>query len=442
MRSAHANADIRGARRPGVAWRLLAPLVAAASACAPTWKAPLVVDSREVARAMHDPADVATDFDPASVPVFDPPQKLRPCCAFGQDLRAEVGPVPVPLYKNENIRGPEDIGPHGYDKGDATRERNGLVYTCRGGFLDIAHVRDTADRTLFLTLQLVRRLPDEATVDWPEEGTKRRVVVKALPPGLLERHGRWKTAVTLASWAVYQISTWHEVVTWYGFESVPGVSERLSSFSPEDVYSNVLGINLAAGLILDGEIRSREEYDVAMQAWIREALRRLGALPRDGARAAMQAVDGLWWDSRKRMPDFTLVTRRYIHTESPIPAWLVQDPAVRRACEGQPPPLPLVIDHRLGDREISELAAVEFEFGTWLPKNFPLPIAEGTTLTQADIPAIAAAIRQEGAQVFGPDFDEPGAGRADEPPGKGEKEKIVRRAVTGRRRPATTPAGP
>lgn len=400
-----------------------------------------MVDSREVARALRDPADVGTSFDPASVPVFDPPKKLRPCCAFGQDLRAEVGPVPVPLYKNENIRAPEEIGPHGYDKGEATRERNGLVYTCRGGFLDIAHVRDMADRTLFLTLQLVRRLPDGATIDWPEEGTKRRVVVKPLPEGLLARHGRWKTAAMLASWAVYQLSTWHEVVTWYGFESVPGVSERLSSFSPEDVYSNVLGINLATGLILAGEIRSREEYDLAMQAWIREGLRRLGVVSKDGARAAMQAVDGLWWDSSKRVPEFTLVTRRYIHTEPQVPAWLVSAPAVREACSGQPPPLPLVIDHRIGEREISDLVTVEFEFGTWLPKNFPLPLAEGTTVTQADFPVIMDDIRREGAASLGPEFDKPGAGKAEKPPAK-ENQKIVRRPVTGRPGPATTPARP
>jgi len=388
--------------------RLLAPLVAALAACAPTWKAPLVVDDREVARALHDPADVGARFDPATVPEIAAPQKLRPCCAFGQDLRAEVGPVPVPLYKNENIRSPDELGPHGYDRGGAAPERNGLVYTCRGGFLDIAHVRDTADKTLFLTLQLVRALPGEVTVEWPEEGTKRRVKLSPLPKGLLERHGRWKTATMLASWAVQQLATWHEVVTWYGFESVPGVSERLSAFSPEDVYSNVLGIKLAAGLIMDGEIRSREEYDLAMQAWLREALRRLGAVSKQDARAAMQAVDGLWWDSRKRIPEFTLVTRRYVHHDSPVPAWLVRAPDIRKRCAGQPPPLPMVLEHRLGDQEIEELVTVEFEFGSWLPQRFALPIAEGTTMTPRDFPAIFEAIRREGAEAFGPDFDKPG----------------------------------
>ncbi|MBZ5713783.1 DUF4056 domain-containing protein [Nannocystis pusilla] len=390
--------------------RSLALVAAALAACAPTWKAPLVVDHREVARALHDPADVGARFDPKAVPVIAAPHKLRPCCAFGQDLRAEVGPVPVPLYKNENIRSPDELGPHGYDRGGASPERNGLVYTCRGGFLDIAHVRDTADKTLFLTLQLVRALPGEVTVEWPDEGTQRRVKLKALPKGLLERHGRWKTATLLAGWAVQQLATWHEVVTWYGFESVPGVSERLSAFSPEDVYSNVLGINLAAGLILDGEIRSREAYDTAMQAWLREALRRLGAVSKQEARAAMQAVDGRWWDSRKRIPEFTLVTRRYVHNDSPVPAWLVDAPDIRKTCSGQPPPLPLVLEQKIGEHEIAALVTVEFEFDSWLPERFPLPIARGSTVTPRDFSAIFAGIRAEAVEAFGPDFDKPDDG--------------------------------
>lgn len=388
----------------------LASIVVSLSACAPTWKAPLLVDGREVARALHDPADVGTSFDPKTVPKFDPPEKLRPCCAFGQDLRAEVGKVPVPIYKLENIRSLEEIGPHGYDKGDGVRERNGLVYTCRGGFIDIAHVRDNADKTLFLAMQIARALPNGITIDWPEEGTLRRVIVEPLPQGLLAGHGRWKTATVLASWAAYHLSTWHEVVTWYGFESVPGVSERLSSFSPEDIYSNALGTNIAAGMVMAGEVRSREAYDVAMQGWIHEALRRLGVVAKDDARAAMQAVDGLWWDSRKRVPDFTLVTRRYLHSESPVTPWLVSDPKTRATCEDQPPPLPLIIEHHLGEREIADLVTVEFEFSSWLPKNFPLPLAEGKRVTQRDFPEILADIRRSGAETFGPDFDQPGPG--------------------------------
>lgn len=397
---------------------LLGGIVLANLACAPNWHAEVQADTRQVARALDDPVDLGpAQFDPATVPDIRAPHKLRPCCAFGQDLHAKVGPVPVPFYENANVLSPREVGPHGYDKGDLTREHNGLVYTCRGGFIDIAHIRDHADRTLYLALEIARALPDGVTITMPEEGTLRRVIVKPLPAELLARHGRWAVATTLASWAAYQLSVWHEVVTWYGWESVKGVSEKLSAFSPEDLYSNALGVKLAAGIVLSREVRTREEYEAAMTAWITEALRRLEVVEKVDARAAMQAVDGLWWDASKRLPDWRLVTRRALDFESPVSGWLVADAvadgpvalSLRRTCPKQPPPLPLQVPQTLGDAKIAELAVVELEFSSWIPEHFPLPIARGKSVTQADFTAIVADIRQEGAKELGPDFDQPRA---------------------------------
>jgi hypothetical protein len=386
-------------------WLLLA-------ACAPKWQAAALVDERAVARALHDPAHLGPAFDPKTVPDFAPPEKVRPCCAFGQDLRAEVGPVPVPLYRNKNIRGPEDVGPHGYDKGELTREHNGLVYTCRGGFIDIAHVRDNADRTLWLALEIARALPGGVALDLPEEGTARRVVVAPLPDGLLAQHGRWPVAAALASWADHQLGTWHEVVTWYGWQSTPGFSERLSAFSPEDIYSNILGANLAAGIVVDLDMRSREQYDQAVQAWLHEALRRLGAVPEAQARAAMAAVDGRWWDSRRRLPEFELIPRRALDITSPVRPWIVadavpDDSALRDMCARQPAPLALRVPERLGDVALADLVTVRFEFSSWIPERFPLPAAKGDVVTHADLPKILAAIREQGAKELGPHFDRP-----------------------------------
>jgi hypothetical protein len=394
---------------------VIGSLLLLAAACAPRWRAPALVDARKVARALHDPVALGPAFDPTTVPQFAAPSKLRPCCAFGQDLKARVGPVPVPIYENENIISIDDIGPHGYDKGGAAPERDGLVYTCRGGFIDIAHVREHADRTLWLALQIVRALPDGVTLELPDEGTQRRVVVAPLPPGLLERHGRWQVAIALASWAGYQLSIWHEVVTWYGWQSVPGFPEKLSAFSPEDTYSNVLGINIAAGIVEDLEIRSREQYDRSVDAWLREALRRLGAVPKPQARAAMAAVDGLWWDSSKRLPDWKLITRRALDIATTVKPWIVADsvpaerasPEVRTMCEGKPPPLPLRVPAQLGEQAIGDLVTVRFEFSRWLPGRFPLPAGKGATVTQADFPAIVADIRDEGERELGEDFDVP-----------------------------------
>jgi hypothetical protein len=91
----------------------------------------------------------------------------------------------------ENIINAKDVGRHKYESGviqrgsDAPRavgssERDGLVYTCRGGFVDTAHLRDYADWTLYLTAQIARRLYDGGTLELPDEGGSRRVIVRPL----------------------------------------------------------------------------------------------------------------------------------------------------------------------------------------------------------------------------------------------------------------------
>lgn len=398
-------------RRP-LAGVVLGSLLALGPACTPRWHSTLGANSRQVALALGDPAEIPAErFDPADLPNFEAPKKLRPCCAFGQDLKAKVGPIPVPFFEQANVLSPDDLGHHGYDKGGLPRERNGLVYTCRGGFIDIAHVRDNADRTIYLALQIARALPHAAVIEFPEEGTLRRVILRPLPEALLARYGRWGVATAVASWANFQLSTWHEIVTWYGWESIKGIPEKLSAFSPEDIYSNALGINLAVGILTNREVGSREQYEQSMEAWLSEALHRLGAVPKARARQAMRAVDGLWWDSSKRVPEWNLVTRRFMTVASPISPWIVADavhePALAQMCAGQPPPLPLVIRDALGDLALADIVTVQLEFKDWVPARFPVPAASGQTLTQADFPTILEDVRREGQEQLGPRFDQP-----------------------------------
>lgn len=390
----------------------LAPLGLVTSGCAPTWDSPLLANPTEVARAMSDPATMGQPFDPSAVPKIDPPASLRPCCAFGGDLKAQVGPVPVPLYTLENVIGPKEIGQHGYNKGDFKSENNGLLYTCRGGFIDLAHVRDNIDRTLYLAMEIVRALPEGVSRELWEEGTKRRIRLKPLPKGLLTQEGRWETATTIANYVNYQLSIWHEVITWYGWDSVPGFDERVSAFSPEDLYSNALGGDLAAGIIVDRQMRSRDQFDETVEAWIAEALRRLGVVDKPKAQAAMKAVDGLWWDSKRRVPDMKLVARRDLAIKPPLSPWIVADalgksasPEIAGMCRGQPPPLKMRVPTTIGGIDLAELVTVEFEFAGWIPEKFPLPAKAGDKVTQADFAAIIEDVRRTGTEVLGEGFD-------------------------------------
>jgi Protein of unknown function (DUF4056) len=388
--------------------------VGGAGCLGPTWQSEMVANGVQVAQALDDPMEIGQtrEFDPASVPLFKAPTKLRPCCVFGMDLKAKLGALPMPV-NIPNVTAIEELGPHGYDNGKIEGEHNGLVYTCRGGFIDVAHIRDNADRMLFIVTQIARGLPGPVSFDLPEEGTTRRVNVKALPDGMLERRGRWATATALGAWVNFQMSVWHEVITWYDWETIKGFSEKVSAFSIEDLYSNVLGARIAAGIITNRETRSRDEYDAAMDAWIAESLRRLGAVSRDEGRQAMKAVDGLWWDSTKFVTENKLVIRRYFNTTSPLSGWRVteavpDDASMRKMCAGRAPPLALEVPEHLGKDKIEDLVSLDFAFTSWIPEGFPVPATKGSVVHFSDFPAIIADAHRKAEREFGPGFDRPG----------------------------------
>lgn len=390
--------------------------VASAACVGPSWTSELPANSRQVAIALNDPVEMPTKtFDPLKVPVFNPPGTVRPCCVFGMDMKAKIGEMRIPGFENKNVRSVEELGKHGY--GDAlTTEGNGIVYTCRGGFIDIAHIRDNADRMVFLTTQIVRAIPASYAVELPDEGLKLRVVVKPIPAALMRSPGRWAVASAIAEWATFELSIWHEIITWYGWESTPGFSEKISAFTPEDMYSNVLGTRVASGIITNRELRSREEYNAAMDAWIAEALRRLGVVTKDATRRALKTVDGLWWDSKKAIPDPKLVSRRNLSVGFKQTPWLLSDALpegdvqIRDMCAGTPPVLPLEVTTRIGDHKIEDLVSVEIEAGDWIPKTFPIALKKGDKLHPSDFPTLISAIRREAEEELGADFDQPRPG--------------------------------
>ncbi|MEZ4298530.1 MAG: DUF4056 domain-containing protein [Polyangiaceae bacterium] len=384
-----------------------------------------LVSEQQVSAALGEPPGDNAPFDAASLMKVGPPRRVRPCCAFGMDLGITVADVSVPGYSVENIISLKDLGRHEYDNGAvtvnqnlarlATLEKNGLVYTCRGGFVDTAHVRDNADLTMFLALRIVAALPKAQVISLaPGDGAVRRIVLKPVPEELVERAGRWEVAISLAQWAAFQISIWHEIVTWYGVESVPGFSEKVSAFSPEDLYSNVLGARIAGGVLRARQVFGRAEWNSMVEAWIPATLKHLGALPTDQGRRAMKALDGRWWDSRKQLPDWTLVKRRKMEIDRRVTPWRLpdaqapKDEVLDAACSATPTALPLDIPDRIEDHPISELVAVDFEVSDWAPPNMPFADKSSRRLTSAEFPLIVAMIHDAAHEALGPGFDQPG----------------------------------
>jgi hypothetical protein len=397
--------------------------VFAASCERPGWQfGPSAIGSdRNIAQALDDiESSEIADADSGDIPEIAPPASLRPCCAFGAGLEVEVGRVRVPGVNLSNVSGVKELGPHRYDngllsidtsdgRGWVDSERNGLIYTCRGGFIDTAHVRDNADLTLYLTISIAKILDTGGIVDLPDQGGSIHVSLKPISQQSRNTYGRRRLGVEGAQWVAFQMSIWHEIATWYGHSAIELWPEKISAFSPEDLYSNLLGIKLASGLIESNRFATAAEFNEGMDAWVAGALKRLDALSVKGSTHAMNAVDGLWWDSSKRIPDWQLTMRRNSDVGYEISPWLVRDatssgdkakPNTPPGCRGAAPRLTLQFPGGFEGVSFDEVLRIEIELDDRLDAAIPANVRDGRTITQADFPAIIEAIRKENATEF------------------------------------------
>ena len=265
---------------------------------------------------------VATQESPLVWPVskpIAPPDSLRPCCAFGYDMQVSLFGIPVPFYMLSNLVDLNALGVHSYNDSSLTgvanitglsREKLGVMYSNQGGFLDIAHVRDTADNVLYLFTQIYPRLGQTFSISLSAELFERRIQFFSTDISKLTSEQRYTLAAYMASFAAYQMAVWHEVAQWYGFQSVPGFSEEISAFSPEDLYSNLLGARIATSVILEGNAASIKQYNRAMKFALPKALLALEGVSVEASKAKFNEIDGVWWDSQRRIPEKYLVLYR------------------------------------------------------------------------------------------------------------------------------------
>lgn len=346
-----------------------------------------------------DLATQATSKASSAWPAMPPqplPKGLRPCCAFGYNLHAELLGMPVPFYQLDNVAYVSHLGQHQYnDKMLAglenltglSGENNGILYTARGGFIDTAHVRDTADMTVYIFSQLLPRLGQAFTLDLESELAQRRLVFTAfIPP--TDPAERYTLAAWLAAHLAYQVAEWHEIAQWYGFESVPGFSEGVSAFSPEDLYSNLLGARLAVSLILDGQTVSQGVYNAAMGTALSQALMHLGAQPPAMTRFHFDMLDGRWWNSQRRVPEKYLVLHRNFQMgDNRLPTRIPGEQSV---------PQRLTLPHRWQGITLADLVQLQLWPGASM-KQLPRPPAR--YYTAEDFPTLAASAQQADAQL-------------------------------------------
>ncbi len=193
---------------------------------------------------------------------------------------------------------PSRLGSHSY--GPGVGEASGIVYTERGGSIDIDHVRGAADiskhaydlsrsallkgKKKFSVSPAFERYSNKIEFTYPENWDTLSV----------EEKTSIATEVSLqVGRAVgYNSTLYHEMLTWFGtrFMLMP---EFYSAFSWDDIYSNLVGATLAMKAVQDPD----RNYNQAMTRLLDEEMKTLGAVPRAEAIRVTNSVRGKWFEA-------------------------------------------------------------------------------------------------------------------------------------------------
>jgi hypothetical protein len=263
------------------------------------------------------------------------------------------------------------LGRHSYSS--FLFENNGIAYTCRGGDIDIAHVRIGADNTRYLYYKIRKKLLNsDSNIQFKlnvEPSTY--FVTLQYPPnweGLTKKEKKQiadELALEMSQYFTFTMTTWHEVLTWFGYKCMAIVPEQPSAFSWEDIYSNLVGIRIGAQAILDDD----HSYNKAVTLGIKKELENLGVQPSHTAWAASEKMRGKWFDGT------LLVDMKERNFDIGLDDGLVTPTLVPGVCEGAEPqsyPVPTLDKfHKAGFSMDFELEPKEFESGRILKIIYP-----------------------------------------------------------------------
>ena len=223
--------------------------------------------------------------------------------------------MPIPFFSVENIVDASRLGKHIYNDGSQSvisnllglgNESNGLIFTSKGGFIDTAHVRDAADFTYYLYQQIYQHLGSDYRITLPTELRKRFIRLNKSKQTLTYRE-RQAIIIELAALLAFRLAQWHEIAQWFGYESIAGFPEFVSAFSPEDLYSNMLGAITAKQVLEQQPDLSPSGFSQAMTDAFKE---QLGSVSAEETKYHIQQLNGQWWDHNTRLPQKWVVLKR------------------------------------------------------------------------------------------------------------------------------------
>jgi hypothetical protein len=209
--------------------------------------------------------------------------------------RGRSGFYPTPVSGSKYLE-PDKLGAHGYCLNFS--EKNGIVYTCSGGHIDIGHVRKMADWTGFLAAKSLEQIEKEntefkfklyessiyfVTLTYPENWEN-------FSEGEKESIAR-EVSINLGKYLAFSAGTWHEILTWFDYRPKGFKSEFPSAFSWEDEYSNLLGVLLAEKALRNNKI----EFSSSITLYLDEALKELNVQSKKTAWLVTEKMKWKWF---------------------------------------------------------------------------------------------------------------------------------------------------
>ncbi len=220
-------------------------------------------------------------------------------CQVGDRPRLRFGCYPTSTI-GTTFLDPNNLGKHSF--GSTLFEKDGIVYTCKAGHIDIIHVRIAGDWTRYLTGQTRKCLMrDQAGFSFKFQPDNSMYHISFEYPdnwNNLTKEEKSKIAdevsISMGKYLSFTAITWHEILTWFGYKCVGFFPEYPSAFSWEDSFSNLLGTHIAEHALAD----SKHSYDEAITIALNEELKELGVQHKRTARMASEKVRGKWFDGQ------------------------------------------------------------------------------------------------------------------------------------------------
>lgn len=305
-----------------------------------------------------------------------PGRVIRTCCSFG----SEVQFFAIPGIKLTEITSLEKIGAHHY-LGD-TSEGNGIIYTRRGGFIDMGHLRDQIDWMSYIYNQMRQsRKEGSLSLELGYEGGGKILNVN------LSNELSDSDLILLSGKIAYDLSVWHEIATWFGASTIPFIPERYSSFSIEDAYSNLLGVTIGIKAI-----ESDLPYEEAVTKLIAQTLGDLSAVTDESETfMAMDAVRNIWWTREKRLPSGKILLQRQLNVYPCLRPWLVPGWAM----PSQSPVELNVPQFTENGNLLTNYYTLEFKLNHKFPFRKMFPERKERLITQNDFDSLLVQIASE-----------------------------------------------